>query len=85
MPNFLRTSQSTHVSPPLFNHSFPSPLQSSEQSEAHRAKNKAARERRAQRVAAKKEALLGPEPVEAAPAAPAAKAEKKEKAPKQKK
>ena len=58
---------------------------SSEQSEAHRAKNKAARERRAQRIAAKKESLLGPEPVETPVAAAAPVAEKKEKAPKQKK
>jgi hypothetical protein len=39
-------------------------LNNSEQSEAHRQKNKAARERRAARVAEKKEALLGDAPKE---------------------
>jgi large subunit ribosomal protein L19e len=38
----------------------------SEQAEAHRQKARAARERRAQRVAAKREALSGAEPTPAA-------------------
>ena len=54
---------------------------SSDQSEAHRQKNKAARERRAQRVAAKKDAVLGP--IEAA--APPVAEKKAEKAAKAKK
>jgi hypothetical protein len=49
-------------------------LTPSEQSEAHRQKNKAARERRAVRVAEKKESLLGdaPKVVEVKPTAPKA-------------
>jgi large subunit ribosomal protein L19e len=52
-------------------------LSFSDQAEAHRLKNKAARERRAQRVAAKKDALLGVAPAAPAPVAADEKPKKK--------
>ncbi|KAJ2995384.1 60S ribosomal protein L19 [Globomyces sp. JEL0801] len=49
-----------------------------DQAEAHRAKNRAARERRAQRVAAKRDALFGAETAPVAAAAPVETAAKKD-------